>query len=79
MKPIVENLEVISPKVQITDSFIETDYEYQTSNVKRLPSGKIQVRCFKKFIHTACVKWILTLSSMKGQNLIFDENENIVS
>lgn len=43
MKPTVECLEVISPKVQITDSFIETDYEYQTSQVKRLPNGKIQV------------------------------------
>ncbi|XP_065369290.1 inositol-3-phosphate synthase [Calliphora vicina] len=44
MKPTtVESLEVISPKVQITDSFIETDYEYQTSQVKYLPNGKIQV------------------------------------
>ncbi|KNC24206.1 Inositol-3-phosphate synthase [Lucilia cuprina] len=44
MKPTAaESLEVISPKVQITDSFIETDYEYQTSQVKRLANGKIQV------------------------------------
>lgn len=43
MKPTVESLEVISPKVQITDRFIETDYEYQTSHVKRLDNGKIQV------------------------------------
>lgn len=42
MKPILENLEVISPKVKISDSSIETDYEYQTSQVKRLTSGKIQ-------------------------------------
>lgn len=44
MKPTAAaSLEVISPKVQITDSFIETDYEYQTSQVKYLANGKIQV------------------------------------
>ncbi|XP_075164862.1 inositol-3-phosphate synthase [Haematobia irritans] len=44
MKPVVtETLEVISPNVQITEDYIETDYAYQTSNVKRLANGKIQV------------------------------------
>ncbi|TMW48393.1 hypothetical protein DOY81_006522 [Sarcophaga bullata] len=43
MKPTTECLEVISPKVQITESFIETDYDYQTSHVKRTTNGKIQV------------------------------------
>ncbi|KAM7343588.1 inositol-3-phosphate synthase [Cochliomyia hominivorax] len=43
MKPTVESLEIVSPKVQITERFIETDYEYQTSQVKRLANGKIQV------------------------------------
>lgn len=38
-----ENLEVISPHVQITEDYIETDYTYQTSHVKRLANGKIQV------------------------------------
>lgn len=43
MKPTTECLEVISPKVQITESFIETDYDYQTSHVKHAANGKIQV------------------------------------
>uniref|UniRef100_A0A1I8PC50 inositol-3-phosphate synthase n=1 Tax=Stomoxys calcitrans TaxID=35570 RepID=A0A1I8PC50_STOCA len=38
-----ETLEVISPNVQLTEDYIETDYAYQTSNVKRLANGKIQV------------------------------------
>lgn len=36
-------LEVVSPNVLITENYIETDYTYQTSNVKRLANGKIQV------------------------------------
>uniref|UniRef100_T1PP12 inositol-3-phosphate synthase n=1 Tax=Musca domestica TaxID=7370 RepID=T1PP12_MUSDO len=36
-------LEVVSPNVQISENYIETDYTYQTSNVKRLANGKIQV------------------------------------
>lgn len=47
MKPTAtETLEVISPHVQISESYIETDYAYQTSNVKRLANGKIQVSIF---------------------------------
>lgn len=43
MKVDAATLEVISPKVQITDNYIDTDYEYQTSHVKRTANGKIQV------------------------------------
>lgn len=37
------NLEVLSPNVQIDENFIEVDYDYQTSSVKR-EGDKIQVR-----------------------------------
>ncbi|XP_055855550.1 inositol-3-phosphate synthase [Episyrphus balteatus] len=37
------NLEVLSPNVQIDENYIEVDYEYQTSSVKR-DGGKIQVK-----------------------------------
>ncbi|XP_067626396.1 inositol-3-phosphate synthase [Eurosta solidaginis] len=43
MKVDTATLEVISPKVKIGERYIETDYEYQTSNVKRTANGKIQV------------------------------------
>lgn len=43
MKSDTATLEVISPKVQISENYIETDYEYQTSHVKRSANGKIQV------------------------------------
>lgn len=43
MKVDTATLEVISPKVQINENYIETDYEYQTSHVKRSANGKIQV------------------------------------
>lgn len=44
MKPTKNStLEVVSPKVQVNDDFIETDYEYQTSHVKRTASGQLQV------------------------------------
>ncbi|CAD7012195.1 unnamed protein product [Ceratitis capitata] len=43
MKVDVSSLEVISPKVQISDNYIETDYEYQTSHVKRTANGRIQI------------------------------------
>ncbi|XP_037948629.1 inositol-3-phosphate synthase-like [Teleopsis dalmanni] len=36
-------MEIISPKVQNSEKFIETDYEYQTTKVKRNADGKIQV------------------------------------
>lgn len=37
------NLEVLSPNVQIDENFIEVDYDYQTSSVKR-EGDKIQLR-----------------------------------
>ena len=40
------NIEVISPNVQISPDFIETDYKYQTSQVKRTATGKYQVSFF---------------------------------
>ncbi|KAL9918522.1 inositol-3-phosphate synthase [Glossina fuscipes fuscipes] len=40
MKPI---LEVVSPNVQITDDYIETDYDYQTSHVRRIGNDQMQV------------------------------------
>ncbi|KAH8369865.1 hypothetical protein KR093_001285 [Drosophila rubida] len=44
MKPTKNStLEVISPKVHVDDEFIETDYDYQTSHVKRSASGQIHV------------------------------------
>ncbi|SPP75670.1 inositol-3-phosphate synthase [Drosophila guanche] len=44
MKPTNNStLEIISPKVRVDDDFIETDYEYQTSHVKRTASGQLQV------------------------------------
>ncbi|XP_016941206.3 inositol-3-phosphate synthase [Drosophila suzukii] len=44
MKPTNNStLEVISPKVQVDDEFITTDYDYQTSHVKRTADGKLQV------------------------------------
>lgn len=44
MKPTKNStLEIISPKVHVDDDFIETDYEYQTSHVKRSAAGKLQV------------------------------------
>ncbi|XP_022228941.2 inositol-3-phosphate synthase [Drosophila obscura] len=44
MKPTNSStLEIISPKVRVDDDFIETDYEYQTSHVKRTASGQLQV------------------------------------
>ncbi|KAH8299754.1 hypothetical protein KR044_005475 [Drosophila immigrans] len=44
MKPTKNStLEIISPKVHVDDEFIETDYEYQTSHVKRSAAGQIQV------------------------------------
>ncbi|XP_017472824.1 PREDICTED: inositol-3-phosphate synthase [Rhagoletis zephyria] len=43
MKVDTASLEVISPKVQISDHYIETDYEYQTSHVRHTANGKIQV------------------------------------
>ncbi|XP_036334056.1 inositol-3-phosphate synthase [Rhagoletis pomonella] len=43
MKVDTASLEVISPKVQISDNYIETDYEYQTSHVRHTANGKIQV------------------------------------
>ncbi|XP_030375157.1 inositol-3-phosphate synthase [Scaptodrosophila lebanonensis] len=43
MRPIKDSvLEIISPNVHVDDEFIETDYEYKTSNVKRI-DGKVQV------------------------------------
>ncbi|KAL7735190.1 hypothetical protein ACLKA6_014906 [Drosophila palustris] len=45
MKPTKNStLEIISPKVHVDDDFIETDYEYQTSHVKRSAAGQLQVR-----------------------------------
>lgn len=41
-------LEIVSPNVQISENYIETDYTYQTSNVKRLANGKIQVSLWNK-------------------------------
>jgi len=44
MKPTNNStLEVISPKVQVDDEFITTDYDYQTSHVKRTADGQLQV------------------------------------
>ncbi|KAH8271497.1 hypothetical protein KR018_000960 [Drosophila ironensis] len=44
MKPTKNStLEVVSPQVQVDDDFIQTDYEYQTSHVKRTASGQLQV------------------------------------
>ncbi|XP_017868142.1 PREDICTED: inositol-3-phosphate synthase [Drosophila arizonae] len=44
MKPTKNStLEIISPKVHVDDEFIETDYEYQTSHVKRTATGQLQV------------------------------------
>ncbi|EDW00949.1 inositol-3-phosphate synthase [Drosophila grimshawi] len=44
MKPTKNStLEIISPKVHVDDDFIETDYEYQTSHVKRTAAGQLQV------------------------------------
>ncbi|XP_060660189.1 inositol-3-phosphate synthase [Drosophila nasuta] len=44
MKPTKNStLEVISPKVHVDDEYIETDYDYQTSHVKRSAGGQIQV------------------------------------
>ncbi|EDX06015.1 GD10255 [Drosophila simulans] len=43
MKPTNNStLEVISPKVQVDDEFITTDYDYQTSHVKRTADGQLQ-------------------------------------
>ncbi|XP_017132898.1 inositol-3-phosphate synthase [Drosophila elegans] len=44
MKPTNNStLEVVSPKVQVDDEFITTDYDYQTSHVKRTADGQLQV------------------------------------
>ncbi|XP_068146921.1 inositol-3-phosphate synthase [Drosophila tropicalis] len=44
MKPTKNStLEIISPKVQVDDDFIETLYDYHTSQVKRTANGQLQV------------------------------------
>ncbi|KAH8418431.1 hypothetical protein KR222_010248 [Zaprionus bogoriensis] len=44
MKPTKNStLEIISPKVHVDDEFIETDYEYHTSHVRRTAAGQLQV------------------------------------
>ncbi|XP_017049950.1 inositol-3-phosphate synthase [Drosophila ficusphila] len=44
MKPTNNStLEVVSPKVKLDDEFITTDYDYQTSHVKRSADGQLQV------------------------------------
>ncbi|XP_020815446.1 inositol-3-phosphate synthase [Drosophila serrata] len=44
MKPTnASTLEVVSPKVRVENDFITSDYEYQTSHVKRTSSGQLQV------------------------------------
>lgn len=49
MKPI---LEVVSPKVQITDDYIETDYDYQTSHVRHIGNDQMQVNSINKILIT---------------------------
>ena len=64
MKPTTECLEVISPKVQISESFIETDYDYQTSHVKRTANGKIQVSFSINFIYYIQQIFLMVKSKM---------------
>ncbi|XP_017837695.1 inositol-3-phosphate synthase isoform X2 [Drosophila busckii] len=45
MKPTQNStLEIISPKVHVDADFIETDYDYQTTQVKRTAAGQLQVQ-----------------------------------
>lgn len=42
-------LEVISPNVKISDDYIDSTIEYQTSHVKKLENGKVQVKLSYKW------------------------------
>ena len=67
------NLEVLSPNVQIDENYIEVDYEYQTSSVKR-DGGKIQVSnlfCLKIFFFFE--SYVIFYRNRAGRKWLFSQ------